>query len=117
MHNKTVTLIFCRPFEKIVCEPDLIKEILMKIKNRINKLEDLLSVNLKCLWTWQNLVTIEDDDNVEIINDLIQKLDDAEWNLESIKKFLKDFTKTQDFEYSKFMKLLRLILLENQVVH
>lgn len=101
--------------KKPIINPKHLKFILHKLQNRIYRLEDLVTKNYICLWFWDNNVLLTEKKQIEMLEKFLLKIDSMEWEVESVKNFIRQFAKENEFNFVEFMKLLRLTLIEVKV--
>ncbi|XP_022901809.2 nondiscriminating glutamyl-tRNA synthetase EARS2, mitochondrial [Onthophagus taurus] len=94
-------------------DDDHIKKILTWSVNRINKLSDLVSKDLNFLWIIPSHDVRFDSKEMERVSKLqsiLNENDDGSFVKENLEILLKRFSQDNDYDYKRFMKLLRTIL-------
>ncbi|XP_014229583.1 probable glutamate--tRNA ligase, mitochondrial [Trichogramma pretiosum] len=95
-------------------DPEHIISTLKWAQNRINKLSDLVSADLKFLWVkpenndnFKNLKYLE---SIEVLSKKLENIDENNFCQESLKNYLREFAKTNNVPFSDLMKTLRSLL-------
>ncbi|XP_034946967.1 probable glutamate--tRNA ligase, mitochondrial [Chelonus insularis] len=92
-------------------DEDHILTVLNWARNRIHNLNDLVTPNFAFIWILAQDKSVASDSNelesLKMLSNKLMEMNPTDFNQNTLKDYLKDFTKSNGIKFSNFMKLLR----------